>query len=169
LSAGGNSSGGGYVLERNQRIPGSLESVFPFFEDPRNLAEITPPWLRFEVVSSTDERIAEGTRIRYRIWWLGVPLRWESVISRYEPPLVFADEMTAGPYRRWIHTHTFTEVPGGVEIQDRVEYDMPAGPLGAIVHGIMVRRQLEGIFNYRAKRVEEIFGGLAQADPLPGV
>lgn len=153
------------MLERTQRIRAHLDSVFPFFEDPRNLAEITPPWLRFQVVSSTDDRVREGTRIRYRIRWLGLPLPWESVISRYDPPHLFADQMLVGPYRRWVHTHTFRELSTGpaggpveVEIADRVEYELPAGPLGSLAHRLLVRRQLEAIFDYRARRVEEIFG-----------
>ncbi len=148
----------GYVLERTQRVPGTLDEVFPFFEDPRNLAEITPGWLRFHVVSSTDDRVREGTRIRYRIRWLGLPMPWESMISRYEPPHAFADEMLRGPYKRWLHVHTFRQVGHEVELSDRVEYDLPGGLLGALAHRLIVRRQLEAIFDYRERRVRELLG-----------
>ncbi len=149
---------GGYVLERAQRVPGTLAEVFPFFEDPHNLAEITPGWLRFRVLSSSDERVREGTRIRYRIRWLGLPMRWESSISRHDPPHAFADEMLRGPYKRWLHLHTFRQIGHEVELSDRVEYDLPGGLLGALAHRLIVRRQLEAIFDYRERRVRELLG-----------
>lgn len=139
-------------------MPGRLHEVFAFFEDPRNLAELTPPWLNFQVREATDERVREGTRIRYTIRWQGLPMRWESVIARYEPGRCFADEMVKGPYRTWYHLHSFRQLPNGVEISDRVDYSMPLGPLGAMAHSLVVRRQLEAIFSYRERRVRERFG-----------
>jgi ligand-binding SRPBCC domain-containing protein len=151
-------SAAGYVLERRQVVPGGLGDVFAFFRDPHNLAEITPRWLNFRVEEASDAEVRQGTRIRYRIAWLGLPMRWESVIQEYEENTRFADEMLVGPYRSWYHLHTFRAVPEGVELGDRVTYRLPFGPPGRAAHALLVRRQLRGIFDYRAKRIAEIFG-----------
>jgi deoxyribodipyrimidine photo-lyase len=154
-----------FILERTQTVPGDLDTVFAFFEDPHNLRRITPPWLRFEVRWASDPSVQLGTRIRYTIHWLGLPMRWESRIARYEQNQCFADEMLRGPYRSWFHTHTFRAVPHGIEVHDRVEYSLPLGPLGSLVHRIMVRRQLEAIFDYRTRTLAEIFG---ETEPTEG-
>jgi ligand-binding SRPBCC domain-containing protein len=147
-----------FSLERATTIPGDIDSVFRFFENPRNLKEITPPWLSFRVVSASDEVMRQGTRIRYKIRWLGLSMPWESLIAEYEKNEMFADEMLRGPYKSWYHVHRFREVSDGVEMSDRVHYELPFGPLGAIAHSLMVRSQLKAIFNYREKRIKGIFG-----------
>jgi ligand-binding SRPBCC domain-containing protein len=146
-----------YVLKRMQLIPGDLASVFHFFEDPHNLRQITPRWLYFRVVSSTDESVRLGTEIQYRIHWFGFPMKWESRITAYEKDVMFADSMIAGPYKSWVHTHRFREVPGGVEMKDCVEYRMPLGLLGALAHSVIVRRQLNAIFDFRARQISNLF------------
>jgi len=146
-----------HVLRRRQVVPGDLASVFDFFEDPKNLEAITPPWLRFEVRSSTTERVTLGTEITYRLRWQIFPMTWRSRISEYVEGELFADEMLAGPYKRWYHRHLFSAVPGGVEVEDVVEYELPFGPLGRLVHAAMVRRQLEAIFDYRTETIARIF------------
>ncbi|MEZ4586864.1 MAG: SRPBCC family protein [Gemmatimonadales bacterium] len=147
-----------HVLERRQLVPGQIERVFEFFEDPYNLERITPPWLRFEVREASDARVREGTRIRYRLSWQGIPMRWESVITDYRDNREFVDEMTTGPYARWHHRHLFTPVEGGVEMRDVVSYRLPLGPIGALAHSLVVRRQLDAIFDYRRRAVAEVFG-----------
>lgn len=147
-----------HTLLRTQIIPGQLDSVFKFFENPNNLALITPRWLNFRVDSSTDEVVKQGTRIRYTIRWLGLPMRWESLIAKYEKDSEFTDQMLRGPYKSWYHTHSFTQVPEGVRMCDRVEYELPLGWLGSVAHALMVRRQLNAIFNYRTKRIAELLG-----------
>ncbi len=147
-----------HVLERSQTVPGDLESVFTFFENPRNLKEITPRWISFQVVWASDETVKRGTKIRYKIKWLGLSMIWESLIAEYEQNERFADEMLRGPYRNWYHTHLFRSVPEGVEISDRVEYSLPFGPLGGLAHWLLVRRQLRAIFDYREKRIVELLG-----------
>jgi ligand-binding SRPBCC domain-containing protein len=147
-----------HVLKRRQVVPGDLAAVFGFFEDPKNLEAITPPWLRFEVRSSTTERATLGTEITYRLRWLILPMTWESRISEYVAGELFADEMLSGPYKRWYHRHLFTSVPSGVEVTDVVEYQLAFGPLGRLAHSMTVRRQLEAIFDYRHAAITEIFG-----------
>lgn len=146
-----------YELRRTQFVPAPMNEVFRFFEDPMNLERITPPFLRFRVLDATDEEVRFGTRIRYRLRWQIFPLRWESRISEYRKGEMFADEMLKGPYRRWYHRHYFDEVEGGVEITDVVEYQLPLGVLGTIAHALVVRRQLEEIFDYRRDAIIRLF------------
>ena len=147
----------GHVLERRQTVPGALPRVFSFFEDPLNLETITPPWLRFRVLSSTDVRVRLGTEIEYELRWQLFPMRWRSRIAEYEPGVMFADEMLVGPYTRWYHRHHFREVAGGVEMVDTVEYELPFGPLGRVAHAGLIRRQLDSIFDYRREMVAQLF------------
>lgn len=149
----------GHVLERRQTVTGNLEEVFGFFEDPTNLEAITPPWLNFEIVSSTDGEVRAGTELEYRLRWLGVPMGWKSRISEYERSRHFADEMLSGPFVSWYHRHVFTEVPEGVEMLDDVAYELPLGPLGRLVHRLGVRRQLDAIFDYRRDTIAGISEG----------
>ncbi len=148
---------GAYVLERRQKIPADLGRVFAFFKDPYNLEAITPPWLRFHVVEASDSTVRAGTTIRYVLRWHMTTMRWESVIAEFRENERFADEMRRGPYKRWYHTHVFVGNGAGVEMRDRVEYELPFGPLGRLVHALVVRRQLEAIFDYRENRIAEIF------------
>ncbi len=146
-----------YVLERSQLVPAGIEAVFGFFEDPWNLEVITPPWLQFQVLSCTDERVRLGTEIGYRLRWQIFPMGWRSRISEYDPGVMFADEMLSGPYARWYHRHLFQEVSRGVRMVDVVEYELPLGPMGRLVHAAVVRGQLEAIFDYRMAAIDRVF------------
>ncbi len=145
-----------HVLERVQVVPGRLDAVFAFHTDPYNLEALTPPWLRFRVTRSTDERVRHGTRIQYKMRLHGIPLGWSSEISEFVDGVMFADRMLTGPYRHWYHTHRFRQVAVGVEIRDRVEYALPLGPLGRATHSLIVRGQLERIFDFRADALERL-------------
>lgn len=146
-----------YVLERSQEIPAPPEEVFAFFSDPGNLARITPPWLRFRIHGAAPGPLAEGSRLEYRIVWTLATLRWVTRIASWDPPAGFVDVQERGPYAKWIHAHRFTPAPAGVRMDDRVEYALPLGPLGRLVHALVVRRQLEGIFDFRRRAIDEIF------------
>lgn len=146
-----------HVLRRTKVVPGSLHEVFAFHTDPMNLEALTPPWLAFKVLDSTDPVVRLGTRIRYRLRLHGIPMGWESRISEFEEGRSFADEMLSGPYKRWYHRHTFRAVEGGVQIEDVVEYALPFGPLGRLAHALLVRRQLRQIFDYRAEAIDRLF------------
>ncbi len=146
-----------HLLEYHQLIPGTIDRVLAFFEDPLNLEKITPPFLHFEVVSASDTRVEQGTEIEYRLRWHLLPMRWKSRISEYEQGVHFADEMLSGPYRHWYHRHHFAQTPQGVEMSDRVEYELPFGVMGEFVHNAIVRRQLESIFDYRREAIARIF------------
>jgi ligand-binding SRPBCC domain-containing protein len=149
------------VLSASQVLPLPREQAFTFFEDPRNLFDITPDWLRF-VMKDREARteMSEGAEFDYTIRWFGVPMPWKSRIEGYRPPERFTDVQLAGPYRSWSHLHTFEEVPDGTLMRDIVTYRLPFGPLGGIVHALAVRRQLEDIFRYRARRIDEWARGM---------
>jgi ligand-binding SRPBCC domain-containing protein len=132
------------------------KEVFRFFEDPRNLFDITPDWLSF-VMKDRDAKteMFEGAEFDYTIRWLGIPLPWKSRIIGYKPPGQFTDIQITGPYRSWSHLHTFEEVSEGTLMLDTVTYQLPLGPLGNLAHALAVKRQLDDIFRYRATRIDE--------------
>lgn len=131
------------------------EEVFEFFADPCNLERLTPPWLHFDIITSPDIVIEQGTLLDYRLRLRGIPLRWQSEISVWEPPLRFVDRQTKGPYSLWVHEHTFVEDRRGTVVGDRVEYAVPGGPL---VQKFFVAPDLERIFAFRHRILEQIFG-----------
>jgi ligand-binding SRPBCC domain-containing protein len=162
-----------HLLERSQTLAGEPEELFAFYRDPFNLERITPRWMRFRVIGSSHPYVRRGTRIEYELRWHRFPLHWVTLIEEYEDGVGFVDVMERGPYRRWRHEHRFTPTKGGLQIDDRVEYELPGGVLGEIVHRLVVRRQLEEIFDHRAARMHELFGGPPRADAdtqgnLPG-
>jgi ligand-binding SRPBCC domain-containing protein len=130
------------------RLPLDIHRVFPFFCDVRNLERITPPELHFKVLTPQPIEIAEGTTVDYQLRLYGIPLRWRSRISVWDPPHEFVDEQVIGPYRVWVHTHRFLDQGGSTLIDDEVSYAMPVWPLGEAAFPI-VRVQLARIFRYR--------------------
>ena len=143
-------------LKASQVLSLPREQAFSFFEDPRNLFDITPDWLRFEM-KDREAKITmfDGAEFDYTIRWFGLPLPWKSRIAGYTPPVQFTDLQLVGPYRSWSHLHTFEEIPEGTLMNDRVTYQLPLGPLGDLVHAVAVRHQLADIFRYRATRIDE--------------
>jgi ligand-binding SRPBCC domain-containing protein len=141
------------IFETEQWFPLRPEEVFTFFSDALNLELITPPWLRFKVLTVSPIEMREGTVIDYRLRLRGIPLRWQSQITAWEPPHRFVDQQRQGPYRLWIHEHTFVESNGGTLARDRVEYAVPGGML---VQKFFVEPELKRIFAYRSRRMQEI-------------
>jgi len=147
----------------------SLQDTFAIFEDPYNLAKITPPWLSFKVTSKEHVIMRKGAEIEYTISWLGLPMRWKTLILEYEPPFLFVDEQAKGPYALWRHRHTFLPEPEGTRVTDQVEYALPLGPLGVAAHAVVVRKQLKEIFNYRQRELAKLLGGSAATTMEPVV
>lgn len=136
-------------------LPRPVELVFPFFADARNLERITPPFLRFRVLTPEPIEMGVGTLIDYRLRVHGLPLRWRSEITAWDPPHRFVDEQRRGPYRKWHHEHTFEPRDGGTLAKDSVEYAVPGG---ALVDRLFVRRDVERIFAHRRRVLSELFG-----------
>jgi ligand-binding SRPBCC domain-containing protein len=147
-----------WVLEREQIVPRPVEEVFAFFSEAQNLEELTPPFLRFQILTPLPIAMGEGTLIDYRIRLFGVPMKWRTRIDVWEPNVRFVDRQLRGPYADWRHLHAFEPVAGGTRMLDRVDYAIGLGPLGSLARALFVRRQLETIFDYRREAVERRFG-----------
>jgi ligand-binding SRPBCC domain-containing protein len=144
-------------LIREQYLRQPLDAMFAFFSDPRNLEALTPPWLRFALLEPAPAQIAPGTRIDYRLRVHGVPLKWTSEIEAFEPGVGFIDRQLSGPYALWHHTHEFEALGEGTLIRDRVRYSIGFGLLGELARLAQVQRDLDNIFDFRRRAVEEIF------------
>lgn len=151
-----------FELTSEVLLPRSREEVFPFFADARNLERLTPPWLRFEVLTPMPIEMHRSAVIAYRLRLRGLPVRWRSEITVWEPPFRFVDEQRRGPYRLWIHEHRFEERAGETLVSDRVRYAVPGGPLlEALVERLFVRPDLERVFAYRRAVLSGLFGAVA--------
>ncbi len=143
------------MLRREQRLPGTPAEVFPFFADAHNLEAITPPWLSFHVVTPAPVELRAGALIEYRLRLHGLRIAWLTRIEEWVPGVRLVDVQLSGPYRLWHHTHEFA--PDGDDdatiMRDVVRYALPWGPLGAIAHALLVRRDLERIFDHRRAEV----------------
>jgi ligand-binding SRPBCC domain-containing protein len=145
---------GYHTLVRVQRLPGTPLAVFGFFAQAANLEAITPPWLRFSIVTPQPVEMREGALIEYRLALHGLPISWLTRIDAWEPGVRFADVQLRGPYRLWHHTHEFAaDGPGHTLMRDTVRYALPFGPLGAGAHRLLVARELRRIFDFRGDEV----------------
>ncbi len=150
-------SGDETILETEQWIPRPVSEVFEFFSRETNLETITPPFLGFKVVRMSTPTIQEGTLIDYRLKIHGVPIGWRTRIEDWQPGVKFVDTQLKGPYALWHHTHTFEAKDGGTLMRDRVRFRLPLGPLGNLVAGWLVRRDVAQIFAYRTSVIEKLF------------
>ncbi len=146
-----------YTLDTQFVIPRPLADVFAFFSDVGNLERITPPFLNFKILTP-GVRLELGAKVEYQIRLHGVPIRWKTNIAAWEPPRRFVDEQIKGPYRLWVHEHTFQEVAGGVLMRDFVRYAVPGWILAPVIHRLFVRDDLERIFAYRREHIGRLMG-----------
>lgn len=142
----------------DQWVPLDIARVFSFFSDAHNLERLTPSFLHFKVLSMSTSEIGEGTEISYKLKLHGIPVRWTSRITDWKKPSSFSDIQISGPYRYWYHQHLFQSENGGTWIRDRVHYKPPLGFLGQAIMGNFVARDVERIFHYRQRVINEIFG-----------
>lgn len=149
-----------YSFKTVQVIPVPADQAWDFFSSPANLQTITPPYMGFRVISKHQgDRMYPGQVIEYKVKpLLGIPLYWMTEITHVADGKMFVDEQRKGPYRLWHHQHHFRTVANGVEMTDIVHYQLPLGWLGDLANWLFVKRQLQGIFDFRRQKVEEIFG-----------
>ena len=146
-------------LHREQILPAPIEKVWAYFCDPKNLNEITPPDMKFEIVSGGAVKMYEGQVVEYRVkFFRGLRSLWLTEIAHVRENEYFVDEQRVGPYRFWYHEHRFEQVQGGVKMIDHVTYVLPFGFLGDIVHSVWIGNRLKSIFDFRVRKIEELFG-----------
>jgi len=142
-----------------QQIPASIKEVWGFFSDPEKLKEITPPYLDFQIITSVPDKLETGQVIRYRIRPIfRIRMLWETEITLVKDRIKFIDTQRKGPYKLWRHQHLFKEINGGVMMQDIVDYEVPYGFFGRLLNRLFVNRDVNRIFDFRERKIEEIFG-----------
>jgi ligand-binding SRPBCC domain-containing protein len=149
-----------YSLYSQQRVPASLDDVWAFFSDARNLLDVTPPHLNLKVTNEVyGDSVYAGQVMTYDVKpLLGIPLSWMTEITHVADKKYFVDEQRKGPYQLWHHQHHFKAIEGGVEMTDLVHYRLPLGFLGSIANSILVKKELEKIFTYRYHQIIKHFG-----------
>lgn len=148
-----------YTLHKTQKLPISVEQAWDFLSNPANLKTITPDYMSFDILSGADRPMFPGQIIQYIVTpVLGIKTKWVTEITHVKDKEYFVDEQRFGPYALWHHKHFIKEISGGVEMEDVIDYKVPLGILGQLVHPILVKPKLEEIFSYRTKKLDELFG-----------
>lgn len=148
-----------YTLHKKQNLPISLEEAWNFLSNPKNLKIITPDYMSFDMITKTDRPLYTGQILQYIVTpLLGIKTKWVSEITHIEDKKYFVDEQLYGPYSLWHHKHFIKEIDGGVEMEDIIDYKIPLGILGQLVHPFLVKPKLEEIFSYRQKKLIDLFG-----------
>jgi len=148
-----------FRMETKQNIPISIEEAWDFFSSPSNLKVITPDYMGFEILFGAEPKLFAGQIIEYKVTPLfNIKTSWVSEISHVSDKNYFIDEQRFGPYKLWHHKHFFKAVEGGVEITDIIDYKLPFGLLGRLVHPYIVKPKLEEIFNFRREKLIRLFG-----------
>lgn len=148
-----------YTLHRKQNLPISKDQAWEFLSKPSNLKTITPNYMSFDIISGADKPMYPGQIIQYIVTpIMGIKTKWVTEITHVQEGHYFVDEQRFGPYSLWHHKHFIKQIEGGVEMEDIIDYKVPIGILGQIVHPFIVKPKLEEIFNYRKNKLIEIFG-----------
>ncbi|AXT55482.1 cell division inhibitor [Aquimarina sp. AD1] len=148
-----------YTLKTKQNLPITLQEAWNFLSDPNNLKTITPDYMGFKILSGAEKKMYAGQIIQYIVTPVaGIKTKWVTEITHSVDKEYFVDEQRFGPYALWHHKHFIKEIPGGVEMEDIIDYKVPFGILGQLVHPFMVKPKLKEIFDYREKKLIELFG-----------
>lgn len=140
-------------------IPVPIETAFSFFSKAENLNKLTPPWLHFEILTPLPVDMAAGTLLDYRLKLHGIPIKWRTQIVQWNPPFQFVDLQLRGPYRKWVHTHTFVAKDNGTVVEDLVNFAVLGFFLEPLIHKYLIEPDLTRIFEYRRTQLAEIFQG----------
>jgi ligand-binding SRPBCC domain-containing protein len=148
-----------YTFHRKQKLPITIETAWAFLSNPKNLKTITPDYMSFDILSGADRPMFAGQIIQYIVTpILGIKTKWVTEITQVDHQKYFVDEQRFGPYALWHHKHFIKEIDGGVEMEDIIDYKVPMGILGQLVHPILVKPKLKEIFAYRQKKLIELYG-----------
>lgn len=148
-----------YTFHKKQNFPISIDQAWDFLSNPRNLKTITPDYMSFDILSNIDRPMYAGQIIQYIVTpVLGIKTKWVTEITHVKEKEYFVDEQRFGPYALWHHKHFIKEIPGGVEMEDIIDYKVPMGILGQLANPILVKPKLEEIFSYRQQKLTELFG-----------
>ncbi len=140
-----------------QWIPKTKEEVFPFFAEARNLEQITPPSLHFNITSVSTETIQADTEICYKLKVDGIPINWKTIIKDWNPPLMFSDFQEKGPYSKWYHIHRFEDLAGGTLMTDQIDFKLPLGAVGYLAASWKVLKDVKNIFRYRKETIHNMY------------
>jgi ligand-binding SRPBCC domain-containing protein len=148
-----------YTLKAVQKLPIGIEEAWDYFSNPHNLQVITPPYMGFQILSGGEKKMYPGQIIQYTVTPVaGIKTKWVTEITHVKDREYFVDEQRFGPYSLWHHKHFLREIPGGVEMEDVVDYKLPFGIFGRMVHPFLVGPKLKEIFNFRSEKLKELFG-----------
>tara|TARA_B100000953_G_scaffold265101_1_gene232585 strand:+ start:79 stop:588 length:510 start_codon:yes stop_codon:yes gene_type:complete len=154
-----------YTLKSKQNLPISVEEAWQFLSDPRNLKTITPDYMGFKILSGADRPMYPGQLIQYIVTPVaGIKTKWVTEITQVRDHEFFIDEQKFGPYALWHHKHFIKEIPGGVEMEDIVDYKLPMGFLGRLAHPLLVKPKLKEIFDYRRQKLIELYGEYSEPE-----
>jgi len=150
-----------YRLSSKQKLPISVDQAWDFLSNPKNLKIITPNYMSFDIISGDDKPMFAGQIIQYIVTpVLGIKTNWVTEITQVVDNKYFVDEQRFGPYALWHHKHFIKSIEGGVEMEDIIDYKVPFGFIGRMIHPILVKPKLTEIFNYRTQKLTELFGSL---------
>lgn len=148
-----------YTKSSKQNLPITIQEAWAFLSNPKNLKTITPDYMGFIIESGADRPMFPGQIIEYIVTpVLGIKTKWVTEITHVQELHYFVDEQRFGPYSLWHHKHFLKEIPGGVEMEDIIHYKIPMGFIGQLVHPILVKPKLDEIFDYRRKKLIDLFG-----------
>jgi len=148
-----------YTLNSKQNLPISIDDAWEFLSNPKNLKTITPDYMGFNILSGADKPMFSGQIIQYIVTPIfGIPTKWVTEITHVHDKKYFVDEQRFGPYSLWHHKHFLKEIPNGVEMEDSIDYKIPMGILGQLVHPILIKPKLNEIFDYRRRKLIALFG-----------
>ena len=148
-----------YTLHKKQNLPITIDQAWEFLSSPKNLKTITPDYMSFDILSGAEKPMFPGQIIQYIVTpILGIKTKWVTEITHVKDKEYFVDEQRFGPYALWHHKHFIKEINNGVEMEDIIDYKIPMGILGQLAHPFLVKPKLEEIFEYRQKKLIELFG-----------
>ncbi|MGI9548257.1 MAG: SRPBCC family protein [Flavobacteriaceae bacterium] len=148
-----------YQLYSSQALPISASEAWKFLSNPANLSVITPQHMGFKIIRGGDEPMYPGQIIHYKVSpYKGITTNWVTEITHVKEGEYFVDEQRFGPYSLWHHKHFIRPGASGVLMEDLIDYKLPLGVLGQMMHSLLVKKQLRQIFKYRENKLKELFG-----------